>query len=99
MLKYSINIIFLHPFPPAAPEFIKEPGSLLIRSMNELAWKEYSSFELWLVFIAKMIIYLYFWEIASFFMHITSCTVLSLLVFFGAVQSNFSVYEFLRYSL
>lgn len=43
--------------------------------------------------------YLYVWEIASFFMHITSCTVPSPFVFCGAVESNFSVYKFLRYSL
>lgn len=72
MFKYSINLIFLHAFPSAAPEFLKESGSLLVRSVNELAWKWNSSFELWLVFIAKMVIYSYIWTAASFFMHITS---------------------------
>lgn len=72
MLKYSINLIFLYAFPSAAPEFLKESGSLLIRSMNEIAWKWNTSFGLWLVFIAKMVIYSYFWTAASFFVHITS---------------------------
>lgn len=72
MLKYSINLIFLYAFPSAAPDFLKESGSLLVRSMNELAWKWNTSFELWLVFIAKMIIYSYFWTAASFSMHATS---------------------------
>lgn len=72
MFKYSINLIFLYAFPSAAPEFLKESGSLLVRSMNELAWKRNTSFELWLVFIAKMVIYSYIWTAASFFMHVTS---------------------------
>lgn len=71
MLKYSINLIFLYAFPSAAPEFLQESGSLLVRSMNELAWKWNTSFELWLVFIAKMVIYSYIWTAASFFMHAT----------------------------
>lgn len=86
MFKYSINLIFLYAFPSAAPEFLKESGSLLVRSMNELAWKWNTSFELWLVFIAKMVIYSYIWTAASFFMHITS--VLSRELFLCANSSD-----------
>lgn len=72
MFKYSINLIFLNAFPSAAPEFLKESGSLLVWSVNELAWKWNTSFELWHVFIAKIIIYSWFWTAASFVMYVTS---------------------------
>lgn len=43
MLKYSINLIFLHAFPPASPQLIKQPSSPLIRCVNELGWKQNDS--------------------------------------------------------